>query len=152
MTTNANINYDHRIRPVDERSMCQTRLASDEASYRQNQLEMIGESAKLKHTLQRIQIVGPTDATVLILGETGTGKEGREKWPFGAACLHRYCYPAGMWTDELSTYYADLLDGSYNCVSHRFECLLHALLFGWWVPHLVAQAPRRLRTNWTTTI
>ena len=75
MTTNANTNDDHRIRAGDERSICQTRLASDEASYRQSQPEMIGESAKLKHTLQRIQIVGPTDATVLILGETGTGKE-----------------------------------------------------------------------------
>lgn len=75
MITNTNTNHDYRIRPVDERSISQTRLASDEASYRQSQLEMIGESAKLKHTLQRIQIVGPTDATVLILGETGTGKE-----------------------------------------------------------------------------
>ncbi len=37
--------------------------------------EMIGESAALKHTLAQVATVGSSDATVLILGETGTGKE-----------------------------------------------------------------------------
>ncbi|HYN08311.1 MAG TPA: sigma 54-interacting transcriptional regulator [Vicinamibacterales bacterium] len=37
--------------------------------------EIIGESVKLKQALQQIEIVAPTDSTVLIQGETGTGKE-----------------------------------------------------------------------------
>jgi formate hydrogenlyase transcriptional activator len=37
--------------------------------------EIIGESAALKHVLNQSRIVARTDATVLILGETGTGKE-----------------------------------------------------------------------------
>jgi formate hydrogenlyase transcriptional activator len=37
--------------------------------------EIIGESAPIKALLQAIETVAPTDATVLILGETGTGKE-----------------------------------------------------------------------------
>lgn len=37
--------------------------------------DMIGESAALRQVLQQIEIVAPTDAGVLILGETGTGKE-----------------------------------------------------------------------------
>jgi len=37
--------------------------------------EIIGESAILKRTLSHIKIVSPSNATVLILGETGTGKE-----------------------------------------------------------------------------
>jgi formate hydrogenlyase transcriptional activator len=37
--------------------------------------EIVGESAALKTVLQEVSLVGPTDATVLILGETGTGKE-----------------------------------------------------------------------------
>jgi formate hydrogenlyase transcriptional activator len=37
--------------------------------------EMVGDSHALKMVLQQIQAVAPTDATVLILGETGTGKE-----------------------------------------------------------------------------
>jgi formate hydrogenlyase transcriptional activator len=37
--------------------------------------EIIGESPKLTQALQQIEIVAPTDSTVLIQGETGTGKE-----------------------------------------------------------------------------
>ena len=37
--------------------------------------EIIGESSPLKHVLFKIDQVSPTDTTVLILGETGTGKE-----------------------------------------------------------------------------
>jgi formate hydrogenlyase transcriptional activator len=36
---------------------------------------IVGESPLLKSVLQEVNIVAPTDATVLILGETGTGKE-----------------------------------------------------------------------------
>ncbi|WHZ16076.1 MAG: Formate hydrogenlyase transcriptional activator [Nitrospira sp.] len=37
--------------------------------------EIIGESPALKQVLKQIEIVAPTDSTVLILGKTGTGKE-----------------------------------------------------------------------------
>jgi formate hydrogenlyase transcriptional activator len=37
--------------------------------------DIIGRSASLRVVLDQIQIVAPTDSTVLILGETGTGKE-----------------------------------------------------------------------------
>jgi transcriptional regulator with GAF, ATPase, and Fis domain len=37
--------------------------------------DIIGESAALRQVLQQIEIVAPTEAGVLILGETGTGKE-----------------------------------------------------------------------------
>jgi formate hydrogenlyase transcriptional activator len=37
--------------------------------------EIVGESAALKHVLAQVNTVAPLDATVLILGETGTGKE-----------------------------------------------------------------------------
>jgi PAS domain S-box-containing protein len=37
--------------------------------------DIVGESAGLKQVLRQIETVAPTDATVLIQGETGTGKE-----------------------------------------------------------------------------
>ncbi len=37
--------------------------------------EIVGESPALQHVLAQVNTVAPLDATVLILGETGTGKE-----------------------------------------------------------------------------
>jgi formate hydrogenlyase transcriptional activator len=37
--------------------------------------EIVGESRPLKRLLKQVQTVAPTDSTVLILGETGSGKE-----------------------------------------------------------------------------
>jgi formate hydrogenlyase transcriptional activator len=37
--------------------------------------EIIGSSAALRSTLKKVEKVAPSDSTVLILGETGTGKE-----------------------------------------------------------------------------
>jgi len=37
--------------------------------------EIVGESPSLKHALREVETVAPTESTVLIRGETGTGKE-----------------------------------------------------------------------------
>jgi formate hydrogenlyase transcriptional activator len=37
--------------------------------------QIIGNSAALKHVLQLVETAAPSDSTVLLLGETGTGKE-----------------------------------------------------------------------------
>ncbi len=37
--------------------------------------QIIGNSSTLKHVLQLVETVAPSDSTVLLLGETGTGKE-----------------------------------------------------------------------------
>ena len=36
---------------------------------------IVGQSTALRHVLQLVETVGPSDSTVLLLGETGTGKE-----------------------------------------------------------------------------
>jgi len=47
----------------------------DEIRTEHNFEEIIGESPALKRILEQLQTAAPTDSTILILGETGTGKE-----------------------------------------------------------------------------
>src|SRR5437016_4408256 len=47
----------------------------EEARTEHNFGEIVGESAVLRRVLKEVETVAPTDSTVLILGETGTGKE-----------------------------------------------------------------------------
>lgn len=47
----------------------------DEIRTGMNFEEIVGESAPLKKVLTQVKTVAPTDSTVLVLGETGTGKE-----------------------------------------------------------------------------
>src|ERR1700722_7019365 len=47
----------------------------DEIRVEQNFEEIIGKSSRLKAVLESVRIVAPADSTVLIQGETGTGKE-----------------------------------------------------------------------------
>jgi formate hydrogenlyase transcriptional activator len=47
----------------------------DEIRSEMNFEEIVGKSAALRRVLQQVETVAPTDSTVLISGETGTGKE-----------------------------------------------------------------------------
>ncbi|HXE79272.1 MAG TPA: sigma 54-interacting transcriptional regulator [Vicinamibacterales bacterium] len=47
----------------------------DEIRSERNFKEIVGRSAALRRVLREIETVAPTDSTVLILGETGSGKE-----------------------------------------------------------------------------
>ena len=75
MTATMLTNDNHRFSPVDEGSARETFMAREEGCARQSETEIIGESSKLQHALQEVGIVAPTGSTVVILGETGTGKD-----------------------------------------------------------------------------
>jgi DNA-binding NtrC family response regulator len=47
----------------------------DEIQSRANFRDIVGESAAFRQVLEQVDLVAPTGSTVLILGETGTGKE-----------------------------------------------------------------------------
>jgi len=72
------------LRDVNERYEAQKKIESlrDEAEYLRDEIqsiynlgEIIGQSGPFRKTLQLVAEVAPTDSTVLIYGETGTGKE-----------------------------------------------------------------------------
>jgi formate hydrogenlyase transcriptional activator len=61
----------------------------DEPSREEAFQEMVGNSAPLREVLRQVRTVAATDATVLLLGETGTGKE------LVARAVHRLSSRAG---------------------------------------------------------
>ncbi len=68
------LNYE-RIADLTRRLEKEKLYLEDEIRTEYNFEEIIGESPALKAVLRQVETVAPTEATVLILGETGTGKE-----------------------------------------------------------------------------
>jgi formate hydrogenlyase transcriptional activator len=64
-----------QITEAKERLEEQKLYLEDEIRVERNFEEIIGNSSRLKAVLENIRIVAPADSTVLIQGETGTGKE-----------------------------------------------------------------------------
>ena len=63
------------IRALKEQLQAENRLLQDEIVQRSIFEEIVGSSQSLRKVLTSIDRVAPTDSTVLITGETGTGKE-----------------------------------------------------------------------------
>jgi len=68
---------EERRRAQQERAqlLLQSEYLQDEIRSYHNFDEIIGRSAVLAKVLEAVELVAPTDATVLVRGETGTGKE-----------------------------------------------------------------------------
>ncbi len=66
--------YEQTI-ALKDRLAEEKRYLEDEIRSQMDFQEIIGTSASLLDVLQQVQTVAPTGSTVLILGETGTGKE-----------------------------------------------------------------------------
>jgi formate hydrogenlyase transcriptional activator len=64
-----------RIAELRERLAQEKHYLEEEINLEKRFDEMVGESTGLRQVLRQIEQVAPTDATVLIQGETGTGKE-----------------------------------------------------------------------------
>jgi formate hydrogenlyase transcriptional activator len=56
-------------------SLTEEMSAEDEVSSIAGFEGIVGKSSALREVLQQVEMVAPTDSTVLLLGETGTGKE-----------------------------------------------------------------------------
>ena len=63
------------IRELKDKLAQEKLYLEDEIRTEMNFAQMIGNSASLRRVLKHVETVAPTDSTVLIYGETGTGKE-----------------------------------------------------------------------------
>jgi formate hydrogenlyase transcriptional activator len=63
------------IRELKEQLSKEKLYLEDEIRTQMNFAQIIGNSASLRRVLKQVETVAPTDSTVLIYGETGTGKE-----------------------------------------------------------------------------
>ena len=98
---------------------------------------MIGDSPACQSVLKSIQIVAPTDATVLILGETGTGKElvaralhdlsGRRERSF--IKVNCASIPSGLLESELFGHERGSFTSAVAQKIGRFELADHGTLF-----------------------
>jgi PAS domain S-box-containing protein len=99
--------------------------------------EIIGSSAALKRVIGQVEVVSPTDATVLVLGETGTGKEliaraihrlsPRRNLPF--ISLNCAAIPTGLLESELFGYERGAFTGALGQKIGRFEMAHRGTLF-----------------------
>jgi PAS domain S-box-containing protein len=110
---------------------------ADDPGAAQEYEEIVGTSAALKRVMGQVEIVAPTDATVLVLGETGTGKElvaraihkmsARRNRPF--ITLNCAAIPTGLLESELFGYERGAFTGALSQKIGRFERAHQGTLF-----------------------
>lgn len=99
--------------------------------------EIIGDSPGLRRVLKQVETVAPTDATVLILGETGTGKElvaraihdmssRRERTFVKVNCA---AIPGGLLESELFGHEKGAFTGAISQKIGRLELAHHGTMF-----------------------
>jgi len=99
--------------------------------------DIVGTSVAMKRVMGQVELVAPTDATVLILGETGTGKEliaraihkisPRRSLPF--VTLNCAAIPTGLLESELFGYERGAFTGALSQKIGRFEMAHKGTLF-----------------------
>ena len=134
------------VRDLSERKRFEEALqrSEEEKRYLEEELitshqfeEIIGDAPGLKRVLKNVETVAPMDATVLILGETGTGKEliaraihnlsGRRDRPF--VKLNCSAIPAGLLESELFGHEKGAFTGAIAQKIGRLELAHQGTLF-----------------------
>jgi formate hydrogenlyase transcriptional activator len=122
---------------MKERLATEKLYLEDEIRLDQNIGNMVGSSPAFQSVLKSIQIVAPTDSTVLILGKTGTGKElvaraihdlsGRRKGTF--IKVNCAAIPASLLESELFGHEKGSFTGAVAQKLGRFELAHNGTLF-----------------------
>lgn len=126
-----------QINGLSDRLMKEKQYLEDELRTAYNFEEIIGESPALKRVLKQVETVAPTDATILILGETGTGKEliaraihnisTRSERTF--VKLNCAAIPGGLLESELFGHERGAFTGAISQKIGRLELAHHGTLF-----------------------
>jgi PAS domain S-box-containing protein len=113
------------------------KVEEDDVELKHGFEEIVGSSAALKRVQRQVEVVAPTDANVLILGETGTGKElvaraihrlsPRREFPF--VTLNCAAIPTGLLESELFGYERGAFTGALSQKIGRFEMAHRGTLF-----------------------
>jgi PAS domain S-box-containing protein len=120
---------------IDDRKRAEDRIKNenlnlrDEVSRASMFEEIVGSSAALNAVLRQVSQVAPTDSTVLISGETGTGKElvaraiHKKSSRSGAAFVSVNCaaIPAALMASELFGHERGAFTGAFQRRAGRFE-------------------------------
>jgi formate hydrogenlyase transcriptional activator len=128
------LDYEKAIRDRDKETKQRLYL---EEEIRAQFGEIVGDSPALKTALDLVSIVAPTDSSVLIMGETGTGKEliaraihnlsGRRDKPF--VKLNCAAIPLGLLESELFGHEKGAFTGAIAQKAGRFELANKGTLF-----------------------
>jgi formate hydrogenlyase transcriptional activator len=129
------LNYENATRDRDIEA--KQRLYLEEEEVRSEFGAIIGDSTALKETLGLASVVAPTGSTVLIQGETGTGKEliaraihdlsSRKNRAF--VKLNCAAIPLGLLESELFGHEKGAFTGAVAQKAGRFELADHGTLF-----------------------
>ena len=125
------------LQEIKERLATEKLYLEDEIRIDHNTGNMIGAGPAFQSILKSVQIVAPTDATVLILGETGTGKElvaraihdlsGRSKGSF--VKVNCAAIPSSLLESELFGHEKGSFTGALAQKTGRFELAHRGTLF-----------------------
>ena len=125
------------VQDLTERDRAEALEDEDAPPLQQGFEEIVGTSTALRRVQRQVEVVAPTDATVLILGETGTGKElvaravhrmsPRRDCPF--ITLNCAAIPTGLLESELFGYERGAFTGALSQKIGRFEMAHRGTLF-----------------------
>ena len=126
-----------KIKELTDKLRQEKLYLEDEIRSELNFEEIIGNSAVLRKVLGQVEAVAPTNSTVLILGETGSGKEliaravhnlsQRRKFPF--VKLNCAAIPTGLLESELFGHEKGAFTGAISQRIGRFELASQGTIF-----------------------
>jgi formate hydrogenlyase transcriptional activator len=129
--------YDQAPRRTEEFVEQNLSLQAEPMNEEEEFRGIVGSNLRLKTVIENIQIVAPADSTVLILGETGTGKEliaraihdlsPRKNYPF--VKVNCAAIPSGLLESELFGHERGAFTGAIAQKIGRFELANKGTLF-----------------------